>query len=103
MIRRTLAPKLAALAKQFPVVVLTGPRQSGKTTLAKTAFPGYSYVSLESLDNRDFAIRDPRGFLAKHSEKTIIDEAQKAPDLLSYIQAAVDEDAAPAATGFITS
>ena len=78
MFHRTLAPKLVSIAKQFPVVVLTGPRQSGKTTLAKAAFPRYSYVSLESLDNRDFAVRDPRGFLAKHSEKVIIDEAQKA-------------------------
>ncbi len=95
MIRRALAPKLASVAKQFPVVVLTGPRQSGKTTLAKAAFPGYSYVSLESLDNRDFAVSDPRGFLAKYGADVIIDEAQKAPDLLSYLQAAVDEDAAP--------
>lgn len=95
MIRRALAPKLASIAKQFPVAVLTGPRQSGKTTLAKATFPEYSYVSLESLDNRDFAAKDPRGFLAKYSAKVIIDEAQKAPDLLSYVQAAVDEDAAP--------
>lgn len=95
MIRRALAPKLASVAKQFPVAVLTGPRQSGKTTLAKATFPGHSYVSLESLDNRDFAVKDPRGFLAKYSEKVIIDEAQKAPDLLSYLQAAVDEDASP--------
>lgn len=94
MIHRALASKLVSVAKQFPVVVLTGPRQSGKTTLAKASFPGYSYVSLESLDNRDFAVRDPRGFLAKYSEKVVIDEAQKAPDLLSYLQAAVDEDAA---------
>jgi predicted AAA+ superfamily ATPase len=95
MLRRTLAAKLVSVAKQFPVVVLTGPRQSGKTTLAKTAFPGYSYISLESLDNRDFAVRDSRGFLAQHGGKVIIDEVQRAPDLLSYIQTAVDEDAAP--------
>lgn len=95
MLHRALAPKLAYIAKQFPVAVLTGPRQSGKTTLAKTTFPGYSYVSLETLDNRDFAVKDPRGFLENYSGKVIIDEAQKAPDLLSYLQTAVDEDAAP--------
>lgn len=92
MFHRTIAPKLASIAKQFPAVVLTGPRQSGKTTLAKMVFPGYAYVSLESLDNRDFAVRDPRGFLAEYSNRVIIDEAQKAPDLLSYIQTAVDEN-----------
>lgn len=95
MIRRALTPKLASVAKQFPILVLTGPRQSGKTTLAKAAFSGYSYVSLESLDTRDFALRDPRGFLAEHPDHVIIDEVQRAPGLLSYIQGVVDERASP--------
>jgi predicted AAA+ superfamily ATPase len=95
MLHRALAAKLASVAKKFPVVVLTGPRQSGKTTLAKSVFPGYAYVSLESLDNREFAIRDPRGFLSQYGSKTIIDEVQRAPDLLSYLQTDVDENAAP--------
>lgn len=95
MLQRALSRHLRALAGRFPVVVLTGPRQSGKTTLARTEFSDYSYVSLESLDTRDFAIRDPRGFLAQHQARVIIDEVQRAPGLLSYLQTAVDEDASP--------
>jgi predicted AAA+ superfamily ATPase len=78
-------------AKSFPIVCVIGPRQSGKTTIAKLAFPEYGYVSLEDLDNRSFAQEDPRGFLAEYSGKTIIDEAQRAPELFSYLQTQVDE------------
>lgn len=92
-IPRTLAPHLLQLSKQFPVLALLGPRQSGKTTLAKTLFPHYRYVNLESFEEQEFADSDPRGFLARfHNEEGIIlDEIQKAPKLLSNIQIEVDE------------
>jgi predicted AAA+ superfamily ATPase len=82
-------------AGYYPVVTLTGPRQSGKTTLAKVAFPSHRYLSLELIDQRRFAQEDPRGFLAELKEPAILDEIQQVPDLLSYIQAEVDEDPTP--------
>ena len=91
MIVRTLAPKLAGLATQFPVVTVTGPRQSGKTTLCRMVFPGHHYVSLEPPDLRRFATEDPRGFLAANPPPAIYDEVQRVPDLLSYLQVEVDE------------
>jgi len=94
MIERDLKKKLLYLSSKFPVVTVTGPRQSGKTTLVKNSFPEKKYVSLEDVDNRKFALEDPRGFL-KTYENAIIDEAQKAPDLFSYIQTKVDEDNIP--------
>lgn len=78
------------LATKYPVVTLTGPRQSGKTTLLREAFQDYQYVSLEDLDMREFAQNDPRGFLATYPRQTIIDEAQRVPSLFSYIQTHVD-------------
>lgn len=95
MIPRTLAPKLRELAGYYPVVVITGPRQAGKTTLCQAAFPDKKYVSLESLDTRDFARSDPRGFLAEHHEGAVIDEIQQVPELLSYLQGEVDEQPEP--------
>lgn len=92
MIPRTLAPKLLDLAQKFPVVSLTGPRQSGKTTLVRAVFPDLPYVSLEEPDVRQFALTDPRGFLANFAQGAILDEAQRAPDLFSYIQTLVDTD-----------
>lgn len=90
MIPRTLEKKLFELSGYYPAVVVTGPRQSGKTTLCQMAFPDKAYVSLEALDVRDFAINDPRGFLAEYADGAIIDEVQNAPDLLSYLQSDID-------------
>ena len=80
------------LKKGFPIIGITGPRQSGKTTLAKMAFPEKAYVSLETPSNLDFALNDPVGFLEKYQEGAIIDEAQNAPELFSYLQGIVDEN-----------
>ena len=90
-IERSIAGKLKSIAGKFPVVFLTGPRQSGKSTLLKQLFiKDYEYVSLEEPDIRDFAVRDPRGFLDAFKGKLIINEAQRAPGLFSYIQTKVD-------------
>lgn len=90
-IKRTLEKRLLNLSKKFPVVALTGPRQSGKTTLVKHIFKDYTFVSLEEIDNRVFAQNDPRGFLQTYKGKVIIDEVQKAPNLFSYLQTQVDK------------
>ena len=95
MISRTLEPRLLQAARQAPVVAVTGPRQSGKTTLCRSCFPGHDYVSLEPLDVREFAETDPRGFLARHSGPVVFDEVQRTPGLLSYLQGEVDENPAP--------
>lgn len=95
MIERNLAKKLAELAGYYPVVTVTGPRQSGKSTLCRAAFPSKPYVSLEPLDTRARALEDPRAFLAEHSEGAILHEIQHAPDLASYLQAEVDRDPRP--------
>lgn len=89
---RTLGATLKEAATQYPVVTVTGPRQSGKTTLCRHTFPGHDYVSLEPLDNRAFAAEDPRGFLAQFPGRVILDEAQRVPALFSYIQELVDAD-----------
>lgn len=91
MINRTIESDFKNLASQYSVVTITGPRQSGKTTLCKKAFPGKAYVNLENIDTRQFAAEDPRGFLKNYPEGAILDEIQRAPDLLSYIQVLVDE------------
>ncbi|MYN65834.1 MAG: ATP-binding protein [Acidobacteria bacterium] len=91
MLRRHLTEALCAAAALNPCVTLTGPRQSGKTTLVRALFPDHLYLSLEAPDLRTRAIEDPRGFLAQ-GDRLILDEIQRAPDLLSYIQILVDED-----------
>lgn len=95
MIERDIAPLFQRLARQYPVVTLTGPRQSGKTTLARSACPSLPYASLEDPDVRRFATDDPRGFLASLGHGAIIDEIQRAPQLPSYLQAMVDADPSP--------
>lgn len=92
---RVLQSRLTEAAAEMPVVAVTGPRQSGKTTLCRMAFPAHEYVTLEPLDVREFALDDPRGFLAQHPGPAILDEVQRAPELFSYLQEEVDRDASP--------
>ena len=92
MIQREIQQQLLKLAAMYPVVTITGPRQSGKTPLAKMTFPQYRYVSLENFDIRQMAEADPRGFLKSYAPPVIFDEIQRVPKLLSFIQTAVDED-----------
>ncbi len=91
MLIRQLAPKLQQLAKKFPLLAITGPRQAGKTTLAQLVFSQKKYVSLEDLDQREYAMNDPRGFLMHYQEGAIIDEVQRVPELFSYLQTHVDK------------
>ncbi|MFW5888053.1 MAG: ATP-binding protein, partial [Bacteriovoracia bacterium] len=91
MIKRQVEIKIKKLSKQYPVITIVGPRQSGKTTLSQKAFPKHFYCSLEDLDLREFAKQDPRGFL-EQSKYMIIDEIQRVPSLVSYIQGVVDRN-----------
>lgn len=91
MIEREITPRLRELWRQYPVVTVTGPRQSGKTTLCRAAFPHLQYFNLEAPDQREIAQTDPRSFLARCGNGAIIDEIQNVPELLSYIQVDVDE------------
>lgn len=91
MYSRQMQPELIALAKGYPVVTITGPRQSGKTTLVRSTFPDKPYINLEAPDIRDLADADPRGFLDEYPHGAILDEIQRLPKLLSYVQVRVDE------------
>ncbi|MCC5786618.1 MAG: ATP-binding protein [Phycisphaerales bacterium] len=95
MIERDLAPRILRAAASFPAVTLTGPRQSGKSTLCRSLFPEHPCANLESPDVREFAASDPRGFLSQFPRGAILDEVQRAPELASYLQPLIDEDPAP--------
>lgn len=89
---RTIYNQIKSALTQYPILAVTGPRQSGKTTLLKTMFKDYRYLNLENPDTREFAIKDPKGFLAQYNDKVIFDEVQYIPSLFSYLQALVDEN-----------
>jgi predicted AAA+ superfamily ATPase len=90
--KRTIKKQMDIYMKKYPVLVLTGPRQSGKTTFLRKQFPKFSYVNLENVDLRNYALKDPNGFLSEYDKFVIFDEVQRAPELFSYLQTKVDED-----------
>ena len=92
LVNRTIEPVLQKYAHQYPVITITGPRQSGKTTLCKKSFSDKAYANLEALDMRQFALDDPRGFLSQYPDGAVFDEIQRAPELVSYLQDIVDQD-----------
>ena len=92
MIPRKVEEHIRLLLQGFPIVTITGPRQAGKTTLAKMIFSGKPYASLEDPDVRQVARDDPRSFLERFPDGAVLDEIQRCPDLLSYLQTIVDED-----------
>ncbi|MBK7233546.1 MAG: ATP-binding protein [Saprospiraceae bacterium] len=93
--KRNIEDRLKAMAAKFPIVSVTGPRQSGKTTLLRSLFPDYRYISLENPDIQDFALQDPRRFLENYNEFVILDEVQRVPHLFNYLQQKVDDDRIP--------
>ncbi|MDD4891335.1 MAG: ATP-binding protein [Phycisphaerae bacterium] len=95
MVTRDLTDRLKAAAKAFPAVTLTGPRQSGKSTLCRAVFPRHAYANLETPDIRSFAASDPRGFLAQYPHGAVLDEVQRCPELPSYLQGLIDQDPSP--------
>ncbi|MFN0117768.1 MAG: ATP-binding protein [Elusimicrobiota bacterium] len=99
---RFIEPLIKQRLKQYPVVTLTGPRQSGKTTICKELFPKKTYLSLENLDTRRRALIDPKSFIEKISKGAILDEIQRAPELLSFLQTYVDEHPSQVGTFILT-
>lgn len=92
MIHRNVRTTIEDLLKGFPIVTLTGPRRSGKTTLARAVFENHPYASLEEPDLRQAAKEDPRSFLSRFADRAVLDEVQRCPELLSYLQILVDKD-----------
>jgi predicted AAA+ superfamily ATPase len=92
MIHRTIEGKILQIAKQMPVITITGPRQSGKTTLVRSVFPNHTYINLEHPDKLQLVTENPTGFFDLYPSSLILDEVQRAPKLLSYIQVIVDEN-----------
>jgi hypothetical protein len=92
MLDRNLSSTLQRLAASFPAIAVTGPRQSGKTTLVRALFPEKPYINLEDPTERAFAQEDPRGFLARFVKGAVFDEAQRWPDLFSHLQGLIDQD-----------
>jgi len=92
MVERIASSYVTTIANSYPIVTVTGPRQSGKTTLCRTLFPKKSYVSFEPYDVRELATIDPRGFLRRFPDGAIFDDVQFVPQLLSYLQVDVDEN-----------
>ena len=95
MIDREIEPRLKTLARKFPAIVLTGPRQSGKSTVCRRVFANLPYATLESPDVRAFASEDPRGFLKQFPNGAILDEIQNSPQLPSYLQEIIDREPTP--------
>lgn len=91
MIPREASKVILSKSKRYPIVAITGPRQSGKSTLVRKLFGEKTYCSLEELDHRQFAQEDPRGFLAQFNNGAVLDEVQHCPELFSYLQTLVDE------------
>ena len=92
MIHRTITDSIIRLAGKYPVITITGPRQSGKTTLVKSIFPEHKYVTMENQIVRDRAMNDPASFFSPETGKMILDEVQHVPQLLSYIQEITDKN-----------